>query len=66
MTALISFLIFALLVCLVAVIVIWVMQTVLGMLTVPANVSTIARMIIILIALLVIINRALPLIGAYS
>lgn len=66
MSALIAFLIFALLVCLVAVVVIWVMQTVLAMLDVPANVLTVARMIIILIALLVIVNRALPLIGAYT
>lgn len=66
MTALISFLIFALLVCLVAVVVIWVAQTVIAMLGAPANISTIVRLIVILIALLVIMNRALPFIGAYT
>jgi hypothetical protein len=32
----------------------------------PGNVAVIARMVIILIALLVIMQRALPLIGAYT
>lgn len=66
MTALISFLIFALEVCFFAIVIIYVVQTILAAMTLPANAITIARMIIILIAFLFIMNRALPFIGAYS
>jgi hypothetical protein len=47
-------------------VVIWVVQTVLATIGAPGNVSTIVRMVIVLIALLIIANRALPLIGAYT
>lgn len=66
MTGIISFLIFVLLVALAAVVIAWVVQTCLAMIGAPGNVNTIAKMIIVLIALLVIMQRALPLIGAYT
>jgi hydrogenase-4 membrane subunit HyfE len=65
MTALISFLIFALLVALVAIVCIWVFDTIIGMMGAPGNISVIAKMIIILIALLLIVSHASPFIGQY-
>ncbi len=66
MTGLIGFLIFILLVALVCVIVDYVVGLVLGMIGAPGNVRLIARAIIMLLALLIIVNKALPFIGAYT
>lgn len=60
----ISFLIFALVVVLVALVVIYICDLLIGMLpNAPAQMKLLVRAIIVLIALLVILERALPLLG---
>jgi len=60
----ISFLVFALLVVLACIIIIYVAELLIGLLPgPPAHIATIVRAVIILIALLVILERALPLLG---
>jgi hypothetical protein len=66
MTALISALIFVAIVVLVAVVVIWAIETLLAALGGPPNVALICRVVVILIALLVIVNRLLPLAGSFT
>jgi hypothetical protein len=61
----IALLIFALLVVLVCVVLIYVFELLIGLLPgAPAHLRTIVRVIIVLIGLLLIIDRALPLLGA--
>lgn len=67
MTALVSFLIFVAVVVLVAAIVYWALAKLLGALPgVPPAIITVAQVVIVLIALLVIIQRAWPLVESYA
>lgn len=67
MSALISFLIFVAVVVLVAVIVYWALAKLLGAIPgIPAGVITVAQVIIVLVALLIIIQRAWPLVEGYA
>lgn len=67
MEGLVSFLIFVAVVVLIAVIVYWALAKLLGALPgLPAGIITVAQVIIVLIALLVIIQRAWPLVSGYA
>lgn len=66
MTALIGALIFVAIVVLAAVVVIWALDQLLGALGAPPNVALIARVIVVLIALLIIINKLLPLATSFA
>ena len=65
--ALISFLIFALVVCFVAFIVVWILQECIAMLpSSPPNLGRIIRLIVALVALLIIVRAAIPLIHSFT
>lgn len=66
MTALIGALIFCAIVALVAVVVIWALDTILGTFGAPAKVAVICRVVVILVALLVIIQRLIPLTAQFT
>lgn len=66
MTGLISALIFCAVVALVAVVVIWALELILGAFGAPANVALICRVVVVLIALLLIVRRLLPLADSFA
>ena len=66
MSALIGALIFVAIVVLVAVVIIWSLDTLLAALGGPAIVAVVCRVVVILIALLVIINKLLPLVNSFT
>jgi hypothetical protein len=66
MTGLIGALIFCAIVALVAVVVIWALDTILAAFGAPPNVAVIARVVVILIALLVILQKLLPVATSFT
>lgn len=66
MEGLVSFLIFVAVVALIAAVAHWALSKLLAAFGVPGNIITIAQVVIILIALLVIVQRAWPLVSSYA